>query len=254
MFMCLFLPWGKSFDSNGHAIWTNGILRTFSCFSWVLYLSAQASTPNMTGQRFHTMEVIPGLSQIFSREGCGCFRGLFGGSRGKLRESPGKIAGKIFPEPRNATNSMISGTGKGKPAGNLGSTLPGPCPHLPCGVFFEIDSSSLLEFFGLSWILEVDMERRSWAIAVGRDSCESLFLLNSGQFSLQKLGTRKPDTKPQPDMKQRTLLSPRHGRDRSLWCFAVFKGMNFNAPSIPDINPTRNNMKKNITRSALNPT
>ena len=47
----------------------------------------------------------------------------------------------------SATNSRISGTGKGKPAGNLGSTLPGPCPHLPCGVFLEIDSSSVLEFF-----------------------------------------------------------------------------------------------------------
>ena len=33
-----------------------------------------------------------------TREGCGCFRGLFGGSRGKLRESPGKLAGKIFPK------------------------------------------------------------------------------------------------------------------------------------------------------------
>ena len=31
---------------------------------------------------------------------------------------------------------------------------------------------------------------------------------------------------------------------RSLWCFAVFKAMNFSAPSIPDVNPTRNNMKK----------
>ena len=62
---------------------------------------------------------------------------------GKLREN----CWKNFPESRNATNSRISGTGKGKPAGNLGSTLPGPCPHLPCGVFFEIDSSSLLEFF-----------------------------------------------------------------------------------------------------------
>ena len=28
-------------------------------------------------------------------------------------------------------NSKISGTGKGEPARNLGSTLPGPCPHLP---------------------------------------------------------------------------------------------------------------------------
>ena len=36
-----------------------------------------------------------------------------------------------------ATNSRISGTGKGKPAGNLGSTLPRPCPHLPCGVFLK---------------------------------------------------------------------------------------------------------------------
>ena len=43
---------------------------------------------------------------------------------------------KMFPESRNATNSRISGTGKGKLAGNLGSTLPGPCPHLPCGVSF----------------------------------------------------------------------------------------------------------------------
>ena len=32
-----------------------------------------------------------------TREGCGCFWDLLGGSRGKFRESPGKIAGKIFP-------------------------------------------------------------------------------------------------------------------------------------------------------------
>ena len=37
-----------------------------------------------------------GFSQK-TREGCGCFRGLFGGAPGKLQESPGKIAGKIFP-------------------------------------------------------------------------------------------------------------------------------------------------------------
>ena len=57
---------------------------------------------------------------------------------------PGSVRGVQLP---NAANSMISGTGKGKPAGNLGSTLPGPCAHLPCGVSFDIDSSSLLEFF-----------------------------------------------------------------------------------------------------------
>ena len=73
-----------------------------------------------------------------------------GGLRGFPRKTPGKSqenSWKSFPEASNATNSRISGTGKGKPAGNLGLTLPGPGPHLPCGVFFEIDSSSLLEFF-----------------------------------------------------------------------------------------------------------
>ena len=75
-----------------------------------------------------------------TREGCGCFWGR------KVPGKFGKTAGKNFPESPNATNSRISGTGKGKPAGNLGSTLPGPFPHLLCRVFFEIDSSSLLEF------------------------------------------------------------------------------------------------------------
>ena len=80
------------------------------------------------------------------------FPGSVRGFSGKTPGKSGKIAGKC---------SRISGTGKGKPAGNLGcgdvdtagnlgSTLPGPCPHLPCGVFFEIDSSSLLEFFCFS--------------------------------------------------------------------------------------------------------
>ena len=72
---------------------------------------------------------------------------LFPGSvRGFSRKTPGKSREnrwKMFPETWSATNSRLSGTGKGKPAGNLWSTLPGPCPHLPCG----IDSSSLLEFF-----------------------------------------------------------------------------------------------------------
>ena len=53
---------------------------------------------------------------------------LFLGSvRGFSRKTPGKSrenCWNIFPEAPNATNSRISGTGKGKPAGNLGSTLP----------------------------------------------------------------------------------------------------------------------------------
>ena len=69
---------------------------------------------------------------------------------GVPRKTPGKSrenCWKNFPESRDATDSRISGTGNGKPAGNLGSALPGPCPHLPRGVLFDIDSSSLLEFF-----------------------------------------------------------------------------------------------------------
>ena len=99
---------------------------------------------------------------------------LFPGSvRGFPRKPPGKSrenCWKIFPGSRNAINSRISGTGKGKPAGNLGSTLPGPCPHLPCGVFFEIDSSSLLEFFWLKRIAN-----RAFRIAVSnrRDASDS---------------------------------------------------------------------------------
>ena len=60
---------------------------------------------------------------------------LFPGSvRGFPRKTPGKSrenCWKIFPESRNATNSRILGTGKGKPAGNLGSTLPVPLGTKP---------------------------------------------------------------------------------------------------------------------------
>ena len=47
----------------------------------------------------------------------------------------------------NRSSSSPSGTGKGKPAANLGSTLPGPYPHLLCFFFFffEIDSYRLLD-------------------------------------------------------------------------------------------------------------
>ena len=46
---------------------------------------------------------------------------------GVLEESAGKTPGKLLencPESRNALHSRISGTGKGKPAANIGSTLP----------------------------------------------------------------------------------------------------------------------------------
>ena len=57
---------------------------------------------------------------------------------GVLEASSGKNPGKLldnFPVSRNALNSGISGTGKG------------PCADLPCGMFFEIDTHNLLEFF-----------------------------------------------------------------------------------------------------------
>ena len=55
------------------------------------------------------------------------------------RTTPGKSRKNcwtLLTESQNTNNSRISGTGKGKPAANLGPTLPGPCAHLPCGVFF----------------------------------------------------------------------------------------------------------------------
>ena len=39
--------------------------------------------------------VMPPPPRQKTREGCGCFRGLFGRSRGKLRESPGKLLDKF---------------------------------------------------------------------------------------------------------------------------------------------------------------
>ena len=46
------------------------------------------------------------------------------------RKVPGKLLEK-FSRIAKCYNSRISGTHKGKPAGNFGSTVPGPCPHLP---------------------------------------------------------------------------------------------------------------------------
>ena len=45
---------------------------------------------------------------------------------GVPEENSGKIAGKLlefFPESRSASHARISGTGKAKPAANIGSTL-----------------------------------------------------------------------------------------------------------------------------------
>ena len=82
-----------------------------------------------------------------TREGCGCFRGLFGGSLAKLRESPGKIAGKLFLNREMLQILGFRAPGNANLPGTFGRHCRGPCPHLPCRVFFEVDSSSLLELF-----------------------------------------------------------------------------------------------------------
>ena len=70
---------------------------------------------------------------------------------GVPEENSGKVLGKslekTLPESRNATNYKISGTRKGKPAQTLGRLYLDVVPIFRAGVFFEIDSSSLLECF-----------------------------------------------------------------------------------------------------------
>ena len=73
--------------------------------------------------------------------------------RGFSRKTPGKSRENcwiIFPKSRNATNSRISGTKKGKPAGNLGSIPPGPCPQFRVwGVFLKSTVPALSSFSDL---------------------------------------------------------------------------------------------------------
>ena len=69
---------------------------------------------------------------------------------GVLQENSGKIQGKIagfFPETRNnALNCRISGTGKGKPAGNLGPTLQDLVPTFRAGCFLKSTVPAFLSF------------------------------------------------------------------------------------------------------------
>ena len=59
---------------------------------------------------------------------------------GVLQENSRKVPGKLlvkFCRIAKCTNSMISGTGKGKPAGNLGSTLPDLVPTFRAACFLK---------------------------------------------------------------------------------------------------------------------
>ena len=82
-----------------------------------------------------------------TREGCGCFWGLCGSSGGKFRENSGKIAGKIFPNCQMLQILGFRAPGTENLPETLGPHWTRPCADLPCGMFFEIDSSSLLELF-----------------------------------------------------------------------------------------------------------
>ena len=82
-----------------------------------------------------------------TREGCGCFWGLCGSSGGKFQENSGKTAGTFFPNPEMLRILGFQAPGKANLPETLGPHWPRPCANLPCGMFFEIDSSSLLEFF-----------------------------------------------------------------------------------------------------------
>ena len=72
---------------------------------------------------------------------------LFPGSLWGFPRESLALAG--FPESRSAWSTRVSGTGKGPPDTNLGSTLPWTlCPRILWGVFFWIDSYSPYDF---SW-------------------------------------------------------------------------------------------------------
>ena len=80
-----------------------------------------------------------GLSKLIqkTREGCGCFRGLFGGSPGKLRESPGKIAGKLFPNREMLQILGFRAPGKANLPGTLGRHCRDLVPTFRAGCFLK---------------------------------------------------------------------------------------------------------------------
>ena len=67
------------------------------------------------------------------REGCGCLWDTSGGSRGKLRESARKIAGKFLPDHKMQEILRFRAPEKANLSGTLGRYCPEPCPHLLCG-------------------------------------------------------------------------------------------------------------------------
>ena len=86
---------------------------------WTLLGSAARSYPTTRAKTGRTAHVF--TAQGGTRRVSGVFAGVLEESSGKI---PGKLLEKFSPEfSRNAMNSRIWGTGKGKPAGDIGSTL-----------------------------------------------------------------------------------------------------------------------------------
>ena len=85
-----------------------------------------------------------------TRECCGCFRGLFGGSRGKLRESPGKFAGKIFPNREMLQIIGFRAPGKVNLPGTLGRHCEDLVPTFRAGCYSKSKVPAFSSFSDLS--------------------------------------------------------------------------------------------------------
>ena len=86
---------------------------------------------------------------FFQKTPCGCSWSLFGGSQGKLRESPRKIVGYIYPNREMLQILELRAPGKANLPETLGQHSLELVPTFRAVCFFEIDSSSLLEFSSL---------------------------------------------------------------------------------------------------------
>ena len=89
------------------------------------------------------------FSESFRKlDGCGCFRGLFGGSRGKLRGNPGKVAGKFFPNREMLQILGFRAPGKANPPGTLGPHCRDLVPTFRAGCFLKSTVPAFLHFSG----------------------------------------------------------------------------------------------------------
>ena len=93
----------------------------------------------------------PPLSRLF----LGSLREFWRKVPGKFREN----CWKIFPESPNATNSRISGTGKGKPAGTLGPQCRDLVPTFRAGCFLKSTVPAFSSFSDNQTIFDTEYDR-----------------------------------------------------------------------------------------------